>query len=251
MAYESRNATHLSCEQDGCRWMGRPQAKVLPKLPPSVMAEAYRAARRVFGEVRGPPAISNVPFEIQDPVLHCTSDVVRKLIYLLLELLSEADEDTARVAIHEGESKMNILSLYSSEFRDLFAKLVACPDHLGVEVDPVLMQLFSLAQMLCASWRQAVGRGTANEREASPAVLELTATLLASLFAAIKPLDPKTGSRGAQNLALRTAAADARSRAGRNGPRAPLVSDDDIEGFIRLTNTYFKNRTGNVYAWRR
>lgn len=246
MPYETLDVPFMACRQEGCPREGQPQTLALPVLPRTVMADALRAARRIFGGVRGPPAVPNVPVVAQDPVLHCTSDVVKKLVYLHLALLSRADADKTRLAIHELEGKTNMASLYGREFRSLVAKILARPGVLGVPVDPALLQMFALAQVLCASWRLSVGLGTQAERERAAAVLELVAKLLAPLFATLKPLDPEKKSSGAQNLYLHTAAAHSRSRVGRNAPAVPLVSDDDIEGVIRHLNSYFKSRTSNI-----
>lgn len=246
MPYETSDVPFMSCRQEGCPREGQPQTLALPVLPKTVMGDALRAARRIFGGVRGPPAVPNVPVVAQDPVLHCTSDVVKKLVYLHLALLSRSEADKTRLAIHELEGKTNMASLYGREFRSLVAKILARPAVLGVPIDSALLQMFALAQVLCASWRVSVGRGTQAERERAAAVLELAAKLLAPLFATLKPLDPETKSRGAQNLYLHTAAAHSRARVGRNAPAVPLVSDDDIEGVIRHLNSYFKSRTSNV-----
>lgn len=246
MPYQTESTNHLVCLEAACPRFGQQQADTLPALPHTVMGDALRAARRMFGGVRGPPAVPNVPIVTQDPVLHCTSDIVKKLVYMHLALLTRTEADMARLAVHELEGKTNMGSLYGREFRALVAKILARPNILGAPVDAAMLQMLALAQLLAASWRRAVGRGPQSEREAAAAVMELTAKLLAPLFATLKPLDPETSDRGVKNLYLHTAAAHARSRVGQNAPPVPLVSDDDIEGVIRLTNAYFKTRTSNV-----
>lgn len=246
MPYQTESTNYLVCSAAGCSRFGQQQAETLPALPHTVMADALRAARRMFGGVRGPPAVPNVPIVPQDPVLHCTSDIFRKLVHMHMALLTRTEADMARQVVYELEGKTNLGSLYGREFRALVAKIVARPSMLGAPIDPAMLQMLALAQLLAASWRKAVGRGPLSEREPAAAVMELTAKLLAPLFATFKPLDPDTTNRGVNNLYLHTAAAHARSRVGRNAPPVPLVSDDDIEGVIRLTNEYFKTRTSNV-----
>ena len=246
MSYETIDATHLACRREQCLLFGALQGEVLPPLPKSAMGVAYRAARRVFGGVRGFPVVPNTPIVVQNPVLHCTSAIVRAIIFFLLAWLNRRDADAARLRIHKVEGKTNMGAMYGREFRDLVAKLLACPTILGVEIDNAIMKMLALAQILCASWRKAVGRGTMAQREAAAAILELSAMLLAPLFAVLKPLDPDTKNRGVQNLYLHAAVAHARRISGINAPPVPLVSDDDIEGIIRLLNVYFRTRTSNI-----
>jgi len=137
-------------------------------------------------------------------------------------------------------------AMYGREFRALVAKLLACPGMLGVPIDRAITILMSLAQLLSASWRKAVGRGSVAEREASAAILQLTGKLLAPLFSVFKKLDPETKEKGVFNLYVHAAAEHARENTGRNALPVPLVSDDDIEGIIRQLNTYFKTRTSNI-----
>lgn len=244
--YQTDNGSHLICREDACPMFGQLQAETLPTLPRTVMADALRAARRIFGGVRGPPAVPNVPIVAQDPVLHCTSDIAKKLVYMHIALLTRTEADVARLAVHELEGKTNMGSLYGREFRSLVAKILARPEALGAPIDSALLQMLALSQLLAASWRMAVGRGSQPHREAAAAVMELAAKLLSPLFATFKPLDPETSDRGVRNLYLHTAAAHARSHVGLNAPPVPLVSDDDIEGVIHHLNTYFKTRTSNV-----
>jgi len=117
---------------------------------------------------------------------------------------------------------------------------------LDVPIDRAILMFMSLAQLLSASWRKAAGRGSVAEREASAAILHTTGTLLAPLFAVFKRLDPETKTKGVFNLSVHAAAAHAREHTGRNAPPEPMVSDNDIEGIIRLLNTYFKTRTSNI-----
>eukprot|EP00168_Porphyra_purpurea_P014386 TRINITY_DN4115_c0_g1_i6.p1 TRINITY_DN4115_c0_g1~~TRINITY_DN4115_c0_g1_i6.p1 ORF type:complete len:347 (-),score=66.94 TRINITY_DN4115_c0_g1_i6:371-1360(-) len=142
--------------------------------------------------------------------------------------------------------KRDVSGMYGREVRDVVAKLLACPDILGSEIVQALLSMLSLAQLLYASWRKAVGRRNVEQRDQSAAIMELCATLLAPLFAVFKPLDPVTGDAGAQNLYLHTASAHARAHSGSLAPPVPLVSDDDIEGIIRHLNTYSRTRVGSI-----
>jgi len=246
MAYESLGATHLACRTDSCALLGVPQGELIPTLPKSAMGLAFRSARRTFGGVRGFPILPDMPIAVQHPLLHCTSNIIRMIVFFMLAWFTRQQADTARANIYEFEGKTNMGAMYGREFRALAAKLLACPNMLGVPIDRAILMLMSLAQLLSASWRKAVGRGSVAEREASAAILHLTGTLLAPLFAVFKRLDPETKSKGVFNLYVHAAAAHAREHSGRNAPPVPLVSDDDIEGIIRLLNTYFKTRTSNI-----
>lgn len=144
------------------------------------MGTAFRVAPRVFGGIQAPPSIPDVPFVVVHVlVLHCTSDIVRKHIYLLLATLTQAKDERARRAIHEEEGKTNVLPLHCRELRVLVANMIACPNLLGDEIDSGIIAMFALAQLICAAWRWAVGRGMEDEQEASAAVMELSVTLLA------------------------------------------------------------------------
>jgi len=246
MTNVSPGAVHLSCRTGGCALSGSLQGEVLAPLPKSTIGTAFRAARHVFGGVRGTPIIPDVPIAVQHPLLHCTSSIVKAIVYFMLAWFTRSEEDTARQGIHGLEGKTNLGEMYGREFRDMAAKLLACPDVLGVPIDRAIMLLFSLSQLLSAAWRKSVGRGTGAEREAAAAVVELTATLLAPLFSVFKRLDPVTKDRGVLNLYIHAAAAHAREHTGSNTPPVPLVSDDDIEGVIRAANVYTRSRTSNV-----
>jgi len=246
MAYESLGATHLACRTEGCALIGVPQGELMPTLPKSAMGLAFRSARRTFGGVRGFPILPDLPIAVQHPLLHCTSNIIRMIVFFMLAWFTRQQADTARASIYEFEGKTNMGAMYGREFRALVAKLLACPDMLGVPIDSAILMLMSLAQLLSAAWRKAVGRGSVAEREASAAILELAAKLLAPLFALFKRLDPETKDKGVFNLYVHAAAAHAREHTGRNAPPVPLVSDDDIEGIIRQLNTYFKTRTSNI-----
>jgi len=84
MAYESLGATHLACRGEGCALTGMPQGELMPTLPKSAMGLAFRSARRTFGGVRGFPILPNMPVAVQHPLLHCTSNIIKMIVFFML-----------------------------------------------------------------------------------------------------------------------------------------------------------------------
>ena len=160
MAYESLDATHLACRGEGCALTGKPQEKLMPTPPKSAMELAFRSARRTFGGVRGFPILPKMPIAVQHPLLYCTSNIIKMIVFFMLAWFARQQADTARASIYEFEGKTNMGAMYGREFRALVAKLLAYPEMLGVPIDRAITILMSLAQLLSASWRKAVGRGS-------------------------------------------------------------------------------------------
>jgi len=151
MAYESLDATHLACRWEGFALTGMPQGELMPTLPKSAMGLAFRSARRTFGGVRGFPILPNMPIAVQHPLLHCTSNIIRIIVFFMLAWFTRQQADIARASIYEFEGKKNMGSMYGREFGALVAKLLAFPEMRGVPIDRAITILMSLAQLLSAS----------------------------------------------------------------------------------------------------
>lgn len=236
----------LSCKNLRCSIRKDQGAHVLPHIAYSPLSDMYKLLRRLLGGTRGYPLLGNIPFLVQPPVLHCTGKIAKNLVWFLFSLLPASLKVTARMNIFSIMGRSNMKSMYLREFCRLSAHVVADPQALGVPLDGGVIMMLQLSQLLTAAWRRAIGTSSAHERECAAVTLQLTATVLASLYAVLKHSDPDTKSSGVYNLYLHTAMAHVRSTVGHAFPTARYICDDNIEGMIASLNQYFRSRTNNV-----
>lgn len=221
-------------------------ATLLPSIACSPLSTFFSRVRRAFGGTRGYPLLRDIPFMVQLPILHCTGKIAKSLIFFMFALLPETLRETARRNVYSVMGRSNIGGLYLREFGRLVGHLIAVPQVLGVPIDEAVLVMLKLSQILTACWRRAVSTAPADERECAAATLQLVASLLAPLYAHLKPYDPQTKDAGVFNLYLHTAVAHVRDTVGKDFPTAKHVCDDNIEGKISELNRYVKTRTNNV-----
>lgn len=164
----------------------------------------------------------------------------------LLALMTKELRARARAAIYKVMGRSNIGGMYLHEFGRLVALVVAVPGIIGVPADSGVVCMVHLSQLLTACWRHAVSTATPEERQCAAASLKLTASLLATLYACLKPHDPETKSAGVLSLYLHSALAHVRDTVGKAFPTTKNVCDDNIEGKISDLNKYSTTRTKNV-----
>jgi len=169
----------------------------------------------------------------------------------LLALLTPAFMDTARTKIYKLLGRYNLGAMYLHEFARLFAMVVAVPrilsDDCDVSSDVVVM--LQVIQVLTASWRRAIGVHPSDGRERAAAVLQLSFSLLAPMYAALKPLDPQTKKAGVLNLYVHASLSHVRQSVGQAFPTLAMVCHDNIEGTIAEMNRNVHRRTNNVSRW--
>lgn len=234
-------AVDFQCRIPACRGQTRAFGPILP-TPLKVM---FNLLRRRAGGVRGYPVIRSVPVLLQVPVLHCTGSIMKKVTYLFLSDLGEAHKTVAKHGMYAVTGRANMGDLYLREHIKLVALILACEDIVGVSVDPAVMTMWSLTLMLSAAWRQAL-TGAMEDREKYLQVLELTAGLLAPLWAAIKPLDKEKKGSGVASLYLHAALVHARDSLGANSPAEAVITDDHVEGTIRDMGRHCGTRVNNM-----
>lgn len=234
-------AADFRCRVPACRGQTRAFRPILP-TPLKVM---FNLLRRRAGGVRGYPVIRSVPVLLQVPVLHCTGSIMKKVTYLFLSELGEAHKSVAKHGMYAVTGRANMGDLYLREHIKLVALILACEDLVGVSVDPAVMTMWSLTLMLSAAWRQTL-TGRMEHREKYLHVLELTAGLLAPLWAAIKPLDKEKKGSGVASLYLHAALVHARESLGANSPAEAVITDDHVEGTIRDMGRHCGTRVNNV-----
>jgi len=85
--------------------------------------------------------------------------------------------------------------------------VVAAPRVLGngFDFDSDAVIMLQLSQLLTASWRRAISSRAAVERERTTATQQLSASLLALLYAALKPFVRETKKTGVLNVFLHNA----------------------------------------------
>lgn len=136
--------------------------------------------------------------------------------------------------------------VYLREFSRLPVHVVATPTILGVPLDGAVLVMQQFSQVIMASWRRAVGTGTPEERASASAKLQLSAGLLAPLYAPLKPLDAETETAAVLKVYLHTAMAHVRSTVGKFFPTAAYICVDHIEVKLAETKNFFNNKTNNV-----
>lgn len=113
-------------------------------------------------------------------------------------------------------------------------------------LDGAVLTMMQISQLLTASWRRAICTRTVDEREGAAAIMQLAVSLLAPLFAALKPHDLVTKKSGVFTLYLYTALAHVRDTVGRSLPTLAHICHDIMEGILAELNRFFKTRTNNV-----
>ena len=220
--------------------------RVVKGISETTFNEVVNAARRLAGGVRGYPVLLDLDVMLQAPVLHCTGTAAKRVVLYVLACLPERLRAAAKRIILAIMGKGKITGLYLREFRELVALLVATPDLLGCELDPVFLQLLQLVQLLNAAWRGALTDATAAERNGAAAIMELAAFLLGPLYEEIKPLDPETKNAKVLNLYFHAPIAHVRAQVGAARLDVAYVSDDNIEGHIRGIGRYLHNHANNA-----
>ena len=220
--------------------------RMLKGISETMFNGVVNAARRLAGGVRGYPVLLDLDVTLQAPVLHCTGTAAKLSVLFVLACLPERLRIAAKRIILAIMGKGKITGLYLREFRELVALLVASPDLLGCELDPVFLQLLQLVQPLNAAWRAALTDATAEERNGAAAIMELAAFLLGPLYEEIKPLDPETKNAKVLNLYLHAPIAHVRAQVGSSRLDVAYVSDDNIEGHLRGIGKYLHNHANNA-----
>lgn len=234
-------ATDFRCSVLACG--GRTRA--LGPISPTPLKAMFNLLRRRAGGVRGYPVIRSVPILLQVPVLHCTGSVMKKVTYLFLSELGEARKNVAKHGMYGVTGRANLGDLYLREHIKLVALILACEEIVGVQVDPAVMTMWSLTLTLSAAWRQTL-TGTMEHRGKYLHLLELTAGLLAPLWAAIKPLDKEKKGSGVASLYLHAALIHAKDSLGANSPAEAVITDDHVEGAIRDMGRHCGTRVNNI-----
>lgn len=234
------------CQKPTCPFYQREGTPLLPTIAYTPLSEMFRRLRRALGGSRGYPLMGDIPFIVQPPVLHGTGNIAKKLVWFQFSLLSEDDRNTARARVFSVLGRSSMGSMYLREFGKLVALAVADEGVLDVRLDPGVIVLLQLSQLVTASWRRAIGTSPPHVREGAAATLQLAAAMLAILYAALKPCDPRTKMSGVYNLYLHAAMAHVRSTVGVGHPTANHICDDNIEGRLADMNQFVRSRTNNV-----
>lgn len=231
----------FQCQSPGCAGHARAFDAVLP----TPMRNMFNLLRRRAGGVRGYPVIRSVPILLQVPVLHCTGSVMKKITYLFLAELGDAAKALAKRGMYDVTGRNNLKDLYLREHIKLVALILACETVVGVEVDPVVLSMWSLALLMSAAWRQAL-TGPVEHRGKFVDLMELAAGLLAPLWSAVKPLDREKKGAGVASLYLHAALVHARDSMGENSPADAVITDDHVEGAIHDMARHVRTRVNNV-----
>lgn len=219
-------------------------ADTLPIIMSTPLKNMFNRIRRRAGGVRGYPVLRSVPVVVQVPVLHCTGNIVKKLLFFFLAEQGDAVKAVAKRGIY-GVTGRDGLKLYLREYIKLVALVVACEDIVGVPVESAMLSMWSLALLMTAAWRQAL-TAPMEDREKAIAVMELAVGLLAPLWSALKPLDKESKGSGITSLYLHAVLAHARDSLGENSPARAVVTDDNVEGQVREMGKHCKTRINNV-----
>ena len=190
--------SEIVCAAASCAAPGRRPATVLPVVRPSPMGAFFNRLRRRLGGVRSYPVLRSMPILIQPPIMHCTGNVVKALVFFFLAELGDEADRALRQRVYDATGRANLGHLYMREMVKLLALFLACDDIGGPEVDCAIKSMWGLAFIMTTSWRKAVSPVT-SERERASAVLEVSAGLLAPLWAALKPLDKGQRSAGVRS----------------------------------------------------
>jgi len=181
-------------------------------------------------------------------VLHCVGKISKCLMDFLLALHTPAFMDIARTKIYKLLGRYNLGAMYLHEFARLGAMVVAVPRILSDDgdVSSVVVVMLQLTQVLTASWRRAIGVHPVDGRERAASVLQLSFSLLAPIYAALKPLDPETKKSGVLNLYVYASLSHVRQSVGQALSTLAMVCHDNIEGAIAEMNRNVHRRTNNV-----
>lgn len=231
----------FQCQSPAC--VGRTQA-FEPTLP-TPMKTTFNLLRRRAGGVRGYPVIRNVPILLQVPVLHCTGSIMKKITYLFLAELGDTPKLIAKRGMYAVSGRNNLGDLYMREHIKLVALILACEDIVAIEVDPVIMTMWSLSLLMSAAWRQAL-TGPLKHRASCVHVMELAAGLLAPLWSAMKPLDREKKGAGVASLYLHAALVHGRDSMGDASPEEAVITDDHVEGTLHDMARHVRTRVNNV-----
>jgi len=166
----------------------------------------------------------------------------------LLALLTPAFMDIARTKIYKLLGHYNLGAMYLHEFARLCAMVVAVPRILSddCDVSSGVVVMLQLIQVLTVSWRRAIGVHPADGQERAAAVLQLSFSLLAPMYAALKPLDPETKKAGVLNLYVYASLSHVRQSVGQACPTLAMVCHDNIEETMAEMNRNVLRRTKNV-----
>lgn len=233
------------CTSELCRADPQP-LYVLHPIAKTPFTGALNAARTACGGVRGYPLLRGMSSSLQLPVLHCTGNLAKVIIYLILACLPESLQERARGTMLAISGKGKMDALYLREFRELVAHTAAQPSIFSGELDVAFVLLLQLCQLLNASWRTSLSDTTAIGRNGAAAITRLCASVLGPLYEEIKPLDPETKDAKVLSLYLHAPIAHLHHQVGPNRPAVAYVSDDLIEGHVRGVGRYTHNHGNNA-----
>lgn len=236
---------HMCCTSPVCAPVEQGGADILPDTLPTPLKKMLNLLRRRGGGVRSHPVIRSVPVVLQVPVLHSTGTVLKKLLLLLLAELAEARTALAKQGIYGITGRSTLGQLYLREHIKLIALIMACEDIVGVSIDSEMHAMWSLALLMTASWRHAL-TGPMKDRPSAVAVMELAVGLLSPLWTSFKPLGKERKAAGVASLYLHVALMHARASMGENSPAETVITDDNVERQIRVTNRNVNTRVNNV-----
>lgn len=207
---------------------------------------ALNAARTACGGVRGYPLLRGMSSRLQLPVLHCTGNLAKVIIYFILACLPESVGDEARSTMLAISGKGKIDALYLREFRELVAHTAAQPSIFSRDLDVAFVIMLQLCQLLNASWRASLADEKAAVRNGATDITRLCASILGPLYQEIKPLDPETKDAKVLSLYLHAPIAHLHHQVGLNRDAVAFVSDDLIEGHVRGIGRYTQNHGNNT-----
>jgi len=163
---------------------------------------------------------------------------------VLLALLTPAFTDIPCTKIYKLLGRYNLGAMYLHEFTRLCAMVVVVPRILSddCDVSSGVVVMLQLIQVLTTSWRRAIGVFPADGRERAAAVLQLSFSLLAPMYAALKPLDPETKKAGVLNLYVYASLSQVRQSIGQAIPTLAMVCHENIEGTIAEMNRNVPSR---------
>lgn len=237
--------SHVPCRAPACVDDAESGAETVPVILPTPLSDMFLLLRRRCGGVRGYPALRSVPLVIQVPVLHCTGNIMKKLLFFFLAELGKTPKAIAKQGMYSVTGRVNLGHLYMREHIQLVSLILACPDIVGVPVESAFLSMWSLALLMTAAWRQAL-TAPMQERVKAVAVMELAAGLLAPLWSCLKPLDKESKGAGVTSMYLHAVLVHARDSLGVNSPAEAVITDDHAEGRIRDMNKHCKTRINNV-----
>jgi len=143
-----------------------------------------------------------------------------------------------RTKINALLGRFTLGAMYLRAFAPLGAMVMAVSWILSDEfdVDSDVVVVLHLSQVLTASRRRAIDVHPAYMRERTVAVLQLPASFLAPMYAALKLFDPENKKAGVVNLYLHTALSHVRQSVGQAFATLVMVCDNNIEKTIAEMN---------------